>query len=218
MACLHLCKASIDCAIYVDTGKTYPETLEMVRYARKFVPVVVVESNQQEQNDREGIPADVVPIEWTRLGQSMTTPKPILIQNYIACCFENIAYPLFQKAKDMGATEIIYGQRSDEGHRATTRNGDVVDGITRLHPIEGWTSEQVFAYLKTVMEVPEHYYLKHSSLDCYDCTAFREDTRDRVIFTKEKYPYLHQQHQVRVELVKQALQASGYMENDHGIK
>ncbi|MDE2389927.1 MAG: phosphoadenosine phosphosulfate reductase family protein, partial [Betaproteobacteria bacterium] len=38
MACLHLMRGSLDCAIYIDTGKAYPETLELVRYAGSIVP------------------------------------------------------------------------------------------------------------------------------------------------------------------------------------
>ena len=70
----------------------------------------------------------------------------------------------------------------------------------------------MLSYLKTVMVVPDHYHLKHSSLDCYDCTAFRKDTRDRVEFTKEKYPEFHRQYQARMDLVRQSLEESGYVE------
>lgn len=212
IACLHLCRHSIDCAIYVDTGKSYPETQKMIRYAQGITPVVIVQTNQQEQNDREGLPADVVPIDWTRIGQQVSGPKPATIQSYLSCCHENIAYPLLQQAKELGATEIIYGQRNEDGHKATSRDGDMTDGIRRLHPIEDWTSEQVLKYLQTVMTVPEHFYFEHSSLDCYDCTAFRKNTQDRIAFTRDKYPEFHEQHQARIELIKQALAESGYME------
>lgn len=216
MACLHLCKQSIDCAIYVDTGKSYPEAVELVRYAESIVPVITVQSNQEEQNQREGIPADIVPIDWTRLGQLVTGPKPVTVQSYLSCCYENIAFPLFLKAKELGATEIVYGQRNNEGHRSPSRNGDVVGGITRLHPIENWTSEDVLAYLRTVMDVPGHYYyLEHSSLDCYDCTAYRANTRDRVSFTKDKYPEFHKEYQARMVMIRNALEQSGYVEREH---
>lgn len=215
MACLHLCKESIDCAIYVNTGKAYPETLEMVSYAEKIVPVIVVHTDQDSQNWLEGIPADVVPIDWTRLGRLISGSKAATIQSYLSCCRDNIAYPLFQQAKEMGATEIIYGQRDEDGHKAISRDGQLIDGIVRLHPIESWTSEQVLAYLKTVMEIPAHYYFKHSSLDCYDCTAFRKDTQDRVEFTKDKYPEFHRQYQARMKLVRQSLEESGYVEKEN---
>lgn len=211
MACLHLCK-SIDCAIYVDTGKTYPETQEMIRYAETLVPMFIVKVDRDEQNAREGIPADVVPVDYTPLGQIFSGPKPVTIQSYLQCCLENISLPLFAKAQELGATSIVYGQRNEDSRKATSRNGDVTGGILRLHPIEEWTSDQVLAYLRTVMDVPPHYYFEHSSLDCYDCTAYRSSTRDRVNFTRDKYPEFHQQYQERIELINQALAESGYVE------
>lgn len=205
MACLHLLADSLNCAIYVNTGKAYPETLEMLRYASQLIPMVIIHSDRAKQNDREGMPADVVPIDYTRLGQLLTGQKPIMIQSYLSCCYENIAYPILKKAKEIGATEIVYGQRNDENHKSTSRNGDVVEGMKRLHPIEDWTSEQVMAYLETKMTVPAHYAIRHSSLDCYDCTAFRKDSHDRVAFTAERYPEMHAEYTERLELLNKAI-------------
>lgn len=205
MACLHLMKDSLDCAIYVDTGKSYPETAAMVRYASQLVLVVTVYTNRAEQNERQGIPADVVPVDWTRIGQMVTGRKPVMIQNYLSCCWENVSLPLLAKAAEMGATEIVYGQRNDEGHKSTSRNGDIVEGIVRLQPIEDWTSDQVMEYLASKMDIPAHYKIKHSSLDCYDCTAYRKDSRDRVRFTKKNHPEMYREYSERIDLLNQAL-------------
>lgn len=205
MACLHLMKDTLACAIYVDTGKSYPETMEMVRYAETILPVIIVKTDQEAQNNREGLPADVVPIDWTRHGQLVTKPKQIMIQSYLSCCFENVSYPLFAKAKEIRATEIVYGQRDDDDHKASAQHGQVIDGITRLHPIANWSSFKVLEYLATVMEVPEHYTIKHSSLDCYDCTAYRSDSSDRIRFTRKHHPDFYDQYLQRMTRVNQAL-------------
>lgn len=188
MACLHLLRDTLDCAIYVDTGKSYPETRKMVEYAAKLLPMHVVQTDQQEQNEREGLPADVVPVNWTRFGQMLAGPKPVMVQPYVDCCFENIGLPLVQKAQELKVNEIVYGQRNDDTIKAACRNGDVVGGIVRLHPIEDWTRQQVLDYLATRMTVPEHFYLGHSSLDCYDCTAYSGQTKDLHDYTRRKYP------------------------------
>ncbi len=216
MACLHLCKRSIDCAIYVDTGKSYPETQMMVKYAETIVPFVIVHSDQEEQNRVNGLPSDVVPIDYTALGQVISGAKPVMIQSYLDCHFQNISYPLFTKAKELGATHILYGQRSSDSHQAPARNGDIIDEIVRLHPVEGWSDQDVLDYLQTVMDVPEHYYLGHSSMDCYDCTAFRNETQDRMEYTKERYPNFHRKYQERMDMIRQALEMSGYLEKRHG--
>ncbi len=206
MACLHLMRDTLDCAIYVDAGKTFPETLEMIKYAETIVPVVVLRTDRDGQNAREGMPADVVPVNWTRAGQMITGPKPVMVQSYMACCFENLALPLLQIAKELRADEIVYGQRNNDIHRATSRNGDVIEGMVRLHPIEDWTRDQVLEYLETKMSVPPHFYLiQHSSLDCYDCTAYADETRDLVSFTRRRYPEFYKAYLQRKNALNNAL-------------
>jgi phosphoadenosine phosphosulfate reductase len=206
MACLHLLKDDLDCAIYVDTGFTYPETRAMVNYAAGFVTMHIVQTDRAGQNAMVGIPSDVVPIDWTFLGQTFTAPKPAMIQSYLQCCWENISKPLYEKAKALGVTELYYGQRAEEAHRAPAHDGDALDGITRRHPIADWTALEVFEFLERHMAVPDHYYaIKHSSLDCYDCTAYARESQDRIAWTKEKYPTLYTAYHQRREAIDQAI-------------
>ena len=208
MACLHLELATLDCAIYIDTGFAYPETKALVEYASALLPVHIIQTDRAGQNEFEGIPADVVPIDWTRLGHITTGRKPALIQSYIGCCYENIAQPLFETAKRLGVTHLVYGQRNDETHKASAVNGDVIGGITRLHPIETWTAKDVLAYLATVMDVPAHYVIGHSSLDCYDCTAFARESSDRVEWMRKKHPALYAGYKTRHDALGNALMRS----------
>lgn len=197
MACLHLMRDELDCAIYVDTGFSYPETLALIDYAETILPVHRVFSGRNAQNAVMGIPADVVPINWTVLGQQLTGQKAVTVQSYLGCCFENVTQPLIQKAKEIGVTQLVSGQRSDESHKSTFRNGMVIDGIERLNPIESWSTGEVIEYLKTKMTVPNHFAIKHSSLDCYDCTAYAGDSNDRVEWTKQQHPAFHAKYMIR---------------------
>ena len=206
MACLHLMKDELDCAIFVDTGFSYPETWQMVKYASTRIPLHIVSSDRQSQNAAHGIPSDVVPINWTAIGQSVTSPKPVMIQSYLQCCWENIAVPLMAKVKELGITHLVSGQRMQEGHKSTSRNGDVLDGIVRLFPIHDWTREQVFDCLRLHMAIPDHYYIQHSSLDCFDCTAFAKESHDRVAWTRETYPDFYAAYAVRNNAVLAAIQ------------
>jgi 3'-phosphoadenosine 5'-phosphosulfate sulfotransferase (PAPS reductase)/FAD synthetase len=205
MACLHLLRGQLDCAIYVDTGFAYPETQALVDYAASLVPMHVVKSERAAQNEREGIPSDVVPVDWTVAGQEATHSKNCRVQSYMECCYQNIARPLFVKAQELGVTELVYGQRGNEGHRSSAKDGDMVLGIIRRQPIEDWTEAEVLAYLASKMEVPAHYKIKHSSLDCYDCTAFRNDSADRIAYTREKHPIFFVKYAKRAELLDGAL-------------
>jgi 3'-phosphoadenosine 5'-phosphosulfate sulfotransferase (PAPS reductase)/FAD synthetase len=205
-ACLHLLRESLQCAIFVDTGFAYPETIEQVNAAAQVVPMYIVQSHRAVQNEREGIPSDVVPMEWTVLGQRMTTTKPVTIQSHFLCCYENIARPLLEKAHELGVTELVYGQRNDESHRSTSRDGDLVEGMVRRHPIEHWTRQQVMDYLATQMSIPAHFALTHSSLDCYDCTGFTASSQDRLAWTKATYPDRYLAYAQRSNILTSALQ------------
>ena len=205
MACLHLLRSTLDCAIYVDTGFSYPETAALVEYARTIIPVHVVVSDRKAQNELEGLPADVVPIDWTRLGHTITGPKPVLVQSYLGCCYESISKPLLDYAIQIGVKELVYGQRDDEGHKSPARDGTVVSGIRRRHPIEAWSASDVLAYLTTKMKVPAHYSINHSSLDCYDCTAYRKASKDRVDWMRFEHPALFQRYLARSERLDAAL-------------
>ena len=208
MACLHLMLGDLDCAIYVDTGFAYPESRALVEYADTLVPVVVVKSERAAQNEAEGLPADVVPIDWTTLGQTLHVKQPYKIQSYLGCCYQNITEPIYRKAAELGATELVFGQRKEESRKSPARNGDVIFGITRLQPIEDWTTQQVLDFLATKMRVPEHYRLKHSSLDCYDCTGFRRDSSDRIEWMMMAHPDLYDAYFARRKQVDAAIRES----------
>jgi len=74
-----------------------------------------------------------------------------------------------------------------------------------IQPIETWTKEQVLAFLRTQCQLPEHYAIDHSSLDCYDCTAYLAHSADRVAWMKEKHPNLHEKYKINMAALKSAL-------------
>jgi 3'-phosphoadenosine 5'-phosphosulfate sulfotransferase (PAPS reductase)/FAD synthetase len=206
LCCLFLMRDQLDCAVYVDTGYAYPETRDLVNFASTLLPVHVVQSDRKGQNKQAGIPSDVVPVDWTEIGQKITGSKPVKIQSYLQCCWENVSAPLLAKAKALGVTHLVYGQRNDERHKSVARHGTVVEGITRVHPIEDWTAQQVLDYLATQMDVPAHFTLNHSSLDCYDCPSYERDSQDRLAWTKERYPGAYAAYAVRRSQLDEALQ------------
>ena len=208
LACLLLHKHKLDeiTVFFVNTGKMYPETRKLVDFAKSISPnFIEVVANQQEQNDRLGIPADVVPINWTANGQQITCPKKVTVQSYLQCCYENIAMPLHEAVKHYEITHLIRGQRKDEIRRSTAKDGDVFDGVTYLHPIEEWTAFEVLSYISKHMELPRHFNLKHTSLDCFDCTAYQKDTKDVSLYREINHPELHKQYLARKEKLDSAI-------------
>ena len=208
LACLLLNKERLSeiTVFFVNTGKTYPETMKLVEFAKSISPnFVEILVDREGQNDYHGIPADVVPINWTALGQTQTCKKDVTIQSYLQCCYENIAKPLMDAAKHYGITHMIRGQRLDESHKSTAKDNDVVDGITFLHPIETWAVSSVIEFIQNHMELPAHFNLGHTSLDCFDCTAYQKETKDVSSYRELKHPELHQKYLARKEQLDSVL-------------
>ena len=164
-ACLWLYKDELNeiQVIWVDTGKNYPDVLETINKAAALCPHFVrVKVDRDGQNNYHGIPADIVPIDYTRQGHETAGHKDVMIQSYLNCCYENIAAPLMQYCKENGITELINGQRNSENHKSTSRNGDVVMGIKRLQPIEDWDEYRVLSFVSSHMDLPGHFKFKVS--------------------------------------------------------
>lgn len=208
LACLLLNKERLSeiTVFWVNTGKIYPETQKVVEFAKSIAPNFIdVIVDREGQNDYHGIPADIVPINWTVFGQSIAGEKPVKVQSYLQCCFENISAPLHNAAKAHGITHLIRGQRNDEQYKGTSRNGDVVDDITYLHPIETWTTASVLDFIARHMEIPAHFNLGHTSLDCFDCTAYQKETKDVSSYRELNHPELHQKYLARKEQLDSVL-------------
>ena len=208
LACLLLNKERLSeiTVFFVNTGKMYPETQKIINYAKSISPnFVEIETSQQFQNDQNGLPSDVVPINWTVFGQSIAGKKDITVQSYLQCCYENISGPLHNTAKNHGITHLIRGQRNDETHKATSRDGDVIDGITYIHPIETWTAASVLDFLARNIEIPVHFNLGHTSLDCFDCTAYQKETKDVSSYRELNHPELHKKYLARKEQLDSVL-------------
>ena len=206
LACWYLYKDQNPIVFWANTGKAYPETVDLVNKIKsEAVEFIEVVSDQKGQIAAFGFPSDIVPVDNTKDGMLLTKQKPVMVQSYHNCCYQNISKPLMDAFKQRGITQLIRGQRIDESHKSTARHGSIVDGIMFIQPIETWSKEQVFAFLRTQGELPEHYAIEHSSLDCYDCTAYLNHSADRVAYTKEKHPKLYEEYKISMEKLKSAV-------------
>lgn len=192
--------------IWVNTGKNIPEVLATVEKARAMCPLFhEVKSDQAEQVREWGWPSDVVPVNFTRKGQSVKGKSIITVQSYLDCCLANISFPLYQKAVELGLEALIVGQRNVDSHRGARKSGDHIGTLQYLHPIEDWTDEQVLDFIGANMELPEHFALKHTSVDCYDCTAYRRETADKVAFLRARHPDLYAEYKDRADVLHYVL-------------
>ena len=201
LAALFLNRDRLDrvAVLWVNTGKNYPEVMETIGKVRAMCPhFVEILSDREGQNAYWGVPSDIVPTDWTREGQGACGDKPIMIQPYLKCCIENIGMVLLRYCAQHGIDELISGQRDADKRKSPKRDGDVVEGVTYRQPIAGWSDDQVLLYVGQFLNpLPEHLTLKHSSMDCYDCTAYRADSADRIAQMRSRHPTLYAEYAIR---------------------
>lgn len=207
VACLLLQSSLEDVhVIWANTGKNLPEVVAFVESFKKICPHWhEVRTDRDAQNRAFGMPADVVPIRFTSVGQQCTKPRPVMIQPYLQCCYENISLPVWEKIKELGCDVVIRGQRRDEANRSPFENGSTFEGVTFEHPIEGWTREMVLEFVQARITVPEHFALDHTSVDCYDCTAFLDHAEDRAEYLRRKHPEKYHEFMARVRALDTAV-------------
>jgi 3'-phosphoadenosine 5'-phosphosulfate sulfotransferase (PAPS reductase)/FAD synthetase len=131
---------------------------------------------------RNGYPADVIVVNDTPFGRQFIKRDAPLVQPYLNCCAENIWFPLLNAINEIGATEIVRGQRKSDVRQSFVRDGDVIEGKKYTFPIYEWTDEQVFSYLKEVgAEMPAGYARgEKTGRDCWDCTAYLDENAQRI--------------------------------------
>lgn len=185
LACLYLYREQWNeiLVCWVNTGAPYPETVERMREWQSRVPhFLEIKSEQPAQIEKNGYPCDVVPLSYTPMGRGhVKSAGDFRLQSYFQCCAENIWIPMQLEMKKRGITKIIRGQRKDERRTNGTSSGYVEDGIEYIFPLEDWSEQQVFDYLRLVgAEIPEHYAREKTSRDCWDCTAFLDENVERI--------------------------------------
>ena len=185
LACLYIYREKWDqmYVVWVDTGAAYPEMVEYMETWKARLPHFIHVKSDQPGNVKErGWPVDVLPIENTLIGKLITGNEGPLMQSHLDCCAVNIWVPLYNACKKLGIKYLVKGQRGNDRRKSTAVDGQVVDGIQYVMPIQGWTEEQVFQYLKEVgAELPPGYGAgEKTGRDCWDCTAYLDDNMRRI--------------------------------------
>lgn len=209
MACLHMLEPYLDkiIVLWANTGAAFPELLSLMNGIKNRVPhFLEVKSDQPANIAAMGYPAEVVPANYTVVGQVISGRKTVKIQSYIDCCNRNIWSPSFTAALNTGAKLFIRGQRADDVMSGPFKNGEVRDGIEYLYPLETWSRVDVLAYLKERgFKAPAHYALEATSLDCWSCTAYCYEHKDKLAYMKQHHPDWHDEYRERLFDVRRAI-------------
>lgn len=185
LACLYLMQEEWDSmyVVWVNTGAAHPDVLEYMKRWKKRLPhFVEIKTNQPKNIEEFGWPADAVPVENSVLGKQISGGDGPLIQSCLECCARNIWFPLHEATVNLGVKYVVKGQRISDARKSTSRNGTQVGDITYLMPIEDWSEEEVFSYLKKVnADMPECYARgEKTGRDCWDCTGYLDDNHARI--------------------------------------
>lgn len=212
LACLHLWREKLEetVVLWCNSGAAYPETIEQMERIKAWVPhFLEVRGNQPAVVDQFGYPSDVVPVlhgPQADLVRGRSAPK---IQSFVDCCARSLWAPMYSAVKHLGVKRVVRGQRNDEKLTGPIRNGDVLDGIEYVLPIQDWTEPDVWSYLREVgAEIPAYYETgERTSRDCWSCTAFRFESRERTNNLKAE------QREIvfaRLEHIRAAIAEAGY--------
>jgi 3'-phosphoadenosine 5'-phosphosulfate sulfotransferase (PAPS reductase)/FAD synthetase len=202
LACVYLLRPHLDriTLYHNDTGDLLPEMRETVEHVRGFAPNFVhMQGDVMGWQERNGLPTDLLPYSAHDVGRMVGQPGARLTTRY-ACCYTNLMHPLWERIKADGITLLIRGTKTVDLKRLPTRSGDMAEGVEIWHPIEDWSHERVFAYLRSVKApLPRIYERSINSPECARCSAWWGEKR--AAYLKEYHPELFTEYAARLRIV-----------------
>ena len=209
LACLMLLKDRLHeiTVLWCDSGDSFPETRLQMDKVKAICPSFVVANGQQPmQVLNSGYPVDVLPIRNHVQIQHIAQQGRLKLQGFAECCNNNLWKPMHKATLALGATTIIRGQKLVDSHKAPVKNGDVVDGITYIFPLENWTDEQVLEFVKDSNLLPSHYVEGGTSLDCMMCTAYLAENKWKRHYLARLHPETSLETERRLKLIKNEIE------------
>lgn len=165
---------------WLNTGDPFPEVVEVIEKVRQLVQnFVEIDGKRDDVIAQHGMPSDVIPYSSAPVTHYLGVAETLLLQDRFSCCARVVMQPLHEKMTDDGITLIVRGQRVAETFKGPHRSGDVSEGFEVLYPIEDWSTDEVFEFIKASgWEIPRYYAegMPHSG-DCLICTAWVGDGR-----------------------------------------
>lgn len=218
LACLLLYWDQLDniTVMWGSSGDSFPETIAQMEKVKKTVPhFIEVKGNQPEVIQQLGYPVDVLPLRNYPAYQSMIQQDRLKLNGFIECCYSSFLKKCQDKCAELGATEIIRGQKRCDAQKSAIKNGDVVDGILYTMPIEEWTDAEVMDYVKDSPYLSEHYRSTdgRTGLDCLHCTAHLFENTWKMKYLETHHSAVAEEVKRRLRLIKREIDSDmQYME------
>jgi 3'-phosphoadenosine 5'-phosphosulfate sulfotransferase (PAPS reductase)/FAD synthetase len=156
-----------------DTGDLLPEVREIVEHVKAFAPNFVhLRQDVPGWIEANGLPSDVVPYTAHPFAGVVGTQARI-VSRY-ECCYRNLMWPLWERIKADGITLVIRGTRHGDFPKLPVLDGQSMDGVAFLYPIQEWSPDDVFAYLRKVgAPICRVYEIGDQAPECARCTAWQ---------------------------------------------
>jgi phosphoadenosine phosphosulfate reductase len=185
---------------HVDTGDLLPEVKEIVREVESMVPRFVrINTNAQQFCARVGLPSDLVPTTCTPIGVHVGLGARRIIDRF-DCCASNIMAPMHNRMVADGITLVVRGTKRADLPRIPAETGPTDAPYDLLLPLQDWSHEAVFAYLREVgAPICRVYESVTNSPECATCTAWWSEKR--AAYLMRYHPHLHERYMAKLRLV-----------------
>lgn len=160
-----------------DTGDLLPEVREAVEAVRPMCPNFVhLQGDVMAWQAEHGLPADLTR-DYSRRDGSTERHTFKTVPRY-TCCVANLMRPLWDRIVADGNTLVIRGTKTVDLPHLPVGDGAVVDGIEFLLPLQDWSHDAVFAYLRAegapINRVYEHVT---NAPECARCPGWLGERR-----------------------------------------
>lgn len=202
LACVYLLRDHWDriTLYHNDTGDLLPETRDVVSQIKAMVPNFVhIQSDARAWIAQYGMPTDLLPYSAHEYGHGYGQNNAKIVTRY-NCCFVNLMWPLWNRAKEDGNTLLIRGTKVADFRKLPAYSGEVHEGTELWYPIQDWSHADVFAYLRSVGAPTNRIYdYVQNAPDCARCTAWWGE--GRAAYLKRFHPELHADYMAGLSVV-----------------
>ena len=189
--------------VWLNTGDAPRDTIARMAQIAETVPSFLeVRADQPAIIATDGIPVDLHVPEMTDTFGEWMSQTGIRFQPRYQCCANVLWYPLHAAITEGGFTLLIRGQKQSDQLRPNSHNGmQLPDGGELLFPLDTWTDDDVFQFLRDIgVELPQHYQYGRSNIDCCTCPAYLTEFH-RGVYLREQEPEKYPLYRKRLALV-----------------
>ncbi len=163
---------------HLDTGDLLPEVRAIVDQMESMVPSFVrVSSDSAAWMDEHGLPSDLVPTTCTKAGIAIGASKQRIVDRF-DCCASNIMAPLHYRMIEDGIDIVLRGTKRADLTLLPALSGDTSCGYKVELPLQDWSHEEVFSYLKEVgAPICRVYEHRVNAPECATCPAWWSEGR-----------------------------------------